>query len=178
MTYFLNYALTHLGCKKHHKIHLRQATHAVLWVDDGHAAATEAEPELTVEDLESVPEEETRAPEAVADVPGAVNSHDADRIPQRGGAYPTVCANCSVMTQSLPMHFVCDKCHTFGMCEACCNEYPFVLKWHPKTADCRESTAKQAVARGVHVMSVRCPAGPSLHSSVNSATCGPICRPR
>ena len=35
MTYFLKYALTHLGCKKHHKIHLRQATHAVLWVDDG-----------------------------------------------------------------------------------------------------------------------------------------------
>ena len=34
MTYFLKYALTHLGCKKHHKIHLRQATRAVLWVDD------------------------------------------------------------------------------------------------------------------------------------------------
>ena len=34
MTYFLKYALTHLGCKKHHKIHLRQATHAILWVDD------------------------------------------------------------------------------------------------------------------------------------------------
>ena len=103
-----------------------------------------------MEDLESLPEEETRAPEGVVDVPGAVNSHGT---PQRGGAYPTVCANCSIMTQSLPMHFVCDKCHTFGMCEACCNEYPFVLKWHPKTADCRESTAKQAVARGVHVMS-------------------------
>ena len=34
VTYFLTYALTHLGCKKHHKIHLRQATRAVLWVDD------------------------------------------------------------------------------------------------------------------------------------------------
>ena len=37
VTYFLKYALTHLGCKKHHKIHLRQASHAVLsfdWVDD------------------------------------------------------------------------------------------------------------------------------------------------
>ena len=31
VTYFLKYALTHLGCKKHHKIHLRQATHVVSY---------------------------------------------------------------------------------------------------------------------------------------------------
>ena len=34
MTYILSYALMHLGCKKKQKVLLRQASHAVLWVDD------------------------------------------------------------------------------------------------------------------------------------------------
>jgi hypothetical protein len=46
----------------------------------GHPAATVAEPELTVEDFGSLPEEETRAPEAAADAPGAVNSHAPGRL--------------------------------------------------------------------------------------------------
>ena len=73
--------------------------------------------------------EETRAPEPAAAAPGQspANRHN--------GAYPKECGNCCA-AQAPPMHYVCDKCLAFGMCRTCCERYPFVLKWHPKQADC------------------------------------------
>ena len=60
VTYFLKYALTHLGCKKHHKIHLRQVSHAVLsidWVDDdAHDANQSGEDSPSPDEVEDVVE--------------------------------------------------------------------------------------------------------------------------
>ena len=60
VTYFLKYALTHLGCKKHHKIHLRQVSHAVLsidWVDDdAHDANQSGEDSPSLDEVEDVVE--------------------------------------------------------------------------------------------------------------------------
>jgi hypothetical protein len=57
LTYSLKYALTHMGCKKHHKIHLRQASHAVSWVGDNtHNANRSGEDSPSPDEAEDVVE--------------------------------------------------------------------------------------------------------------------------
>ena len=45
VTYCLTYALTHMGCKKRHRVHLRQVGNAVVWADEHVGSHGERQPQ-------------------------------------------------------------------------------------------------------------------------------------
>jgi hypothetical protein len=59
------------------------------------------------------------------------------------------CAIC--FKKFYPLHWVCDNCKAFGLCEACHTQNPLVSKWHPRSpppAGCAGASAAGRAARG------------------------------